>query len=65
MTKKLLKGFTGLMVGIPLLGAAASSVSSLGEGTAKTMANTAIGIGSIGLVGESLKSIGKGGKIKW
>lgn len=66
--KNMIKGFTGLMVGIPLIGAASEQVGNLGAGTAKTFAGTAVGLGSIALVGESMKMIPKsmkGGKMKW
>lgn len=66
MANKMLKGFTGMMIGIPLLGAASSQVSSMDSGMAKTMAGTAVGLGSVALVGESLKMLPKSkGKLKW
>ena len=56
-TNNMIRGFTGLMVGIPLLGAAAGQISQLPQGMAKKISGAAVGIGSVGLLSHSMKNV--------
>jgi hypothetical protein len=72
--KKMLKGMAGLMIGIPLIGAASEQTNAMSSGTAKTIAGAVVGLGSVALVGHSMKMLPKlpldkskipRGKLKW
>ena len=69
MVKKLMKNFMGLMVGIPLVSAAASQVNAMPAGTAKDFSGTAVGLSGVALMGHALKGIPKPklkrSKMKW
>lgn len=50
-----MRGYVSLIGGIPLIGAAASQVNTLSPGIAKNMAGTAVSLGSVALLGNTLK----------
>ena len=50
----MVKGFMNLMVGIPLMGAAAGQVNTLPAGLAKDISGTAVGLQGVALVGSTL-----------
>jgi len=50
----MIKSYVNLMVGIPLMGAAAGQVNTLPVGIAKDISGTAVGLQSIALVGNTL-----------
>jgi len=56
-TKKTMKGYANLIMGIPLIGVAASQVNTLPSGIAKKMAGTAVGLGSVALVSDTMKKV--------
>lgn len=57
--RKMIRNFMGIMVGVPLMGAAAGEVAKLPTGTAKTLAGTAVGLQGVALVGHSMKMLPK------
>jgi len=54
-TGRMLATSVGTMVGVGLLSATAGMAGGLPAGTAKTMANTAVGLQGVALMGPSLK----------
>jgi hypothetical protein len=61
----MIKKFAKLMIGIPLIGAASSQVNSMDSGMAKTMAGTAVGLGSIGLATSMIPKTPKSKPMKY
>ena len=54
-TAGMLNASIGTLVGVPFLGATAGMAAGLPAGTAATMANTAVGLQGVALLGPSLK----------
>ena len=57
LSSGVIKSGVRLLGAIPLMGAAASQVNALPTGTAKTISGTAVGLGSVAMVGESMKPL--------
>ena len=68
MTGDMIKMGVGNLVGVGLMGASAEAVGGLHDGTAKTLAGTAVGLQGVALMGHNLgyvkKSLGSGKKKK-